>query len=678
MKYSICSISFLLVSFLKFTQAEESVDILKCCNDGFILNMSYNCIKSSVNFVEASRKTQDVKTQQSNFNISGYKKPACDTKLEQHEVNKRNAIISSGGASSYKYKDEFKRDDVCFDILEEETGVQKFIFLSCDPCKENACVNLCCPHGQAYKDNLDVEEEKKHRCDPDPGIQKRCLSHNDEELIWREELWDGETVFSNEKRKDVLFVSASGSFKCNGKKSLVPAEFLFGPHNTRLQKEGPLHVLLEDAEQNKTNRIIYNSSDFCLSFTDIPEYEDYYEDESTLETSTILPSKIRALYSVCYEVEAEKGEEFTSVFYPIAVFISCFFILVTIIIYCMLQDLRSNLFGKITLGFLCNVFYCYLFLGISYTLDLQGDKHYLNTGYCIFLAYIIHHTFIAFFFWTSAMAINITHKFSNILVSSHGENQKKSLTLNILYAQGLPILITIVTALIDAYGSCDDLLPNMGKYTCFVGAEFDPSKMFVETPEFIYFYLIISVIMISNLICFIITGYFLSSHWSTVRNMQTSNGDNLWVHIMVLVKIFLIMGIPWTLDVISAAVAHQHGAGKTFEVRVALDILNLLTVGKLKLLLNYQICFAPQGLIIFLVLICKKTVFSKLRKKFSTVYQQNSNSSSKTQVESMNLRKFSTTSGISTISTLSGVSTKTARSEVISEEEEEEERGWKR
>ena len=37
-------------------------------------------------------------------------------------------------------------------------------------------------------------------------------------------------------------------------------------------------------------------------------------------------------------------------------------------------------------------------------------------------------------------------------------------------------------------------------------------------------------------------------------------------------------GIPWALDVISAAIAHQHGSGETFEARLALDILNLLTV----------------------------------------------------------------------------------------------------
>ena len=41
------------------------------------------------------------------------------------------------------------------------------------------------------------------------------------------------------------------------------------------------------------------------------------------------------------------------------------------------------------------------------------------------------------------------------------------------------------------------------------------------------------------------------------------------------------IGIPWTLDIISAALVSQDGSGQAFEARLALDILNLLTVRKL-------------------------------------------------------------------------------------------------
>eukprot|EP00090_Calanus_glacialis_P002050 TRINITY_DN11541_c0_g1_i1.p1 TRINITY_DN11541_c0_g1~~TRINITY_DN11541_c0_g1_i1.p1 ORF type:complete len:543 (+),score=121.00 TRINITY_DN11541_c0_g1_i1:168-1796(+) len=524
----------------------QPLKIIKCCPEGSTLNLSYVCIKSSASLINTLAKSKP--NQYTDIELDGPRKPECEAGLEHQKLSKQNLLTAGGGALSYKYKEPFNKDDVCFDILEEENGEQDVVFLHCDPCSNRTCVNLCCPHGHAFKDDLEDDVEKEHRCDPEPGIQKRCQVHDDEELLWGEEVWAEGAAVTKEKRKDIVFVSSKESFKCAGKKSLVPAEFLFGPQDMRLQADGPLHVLLEDVEQNKTDKMEFPASEFCLAFTDIPEYEDYYDEyeqnTSSPETSTTIPERIiRPLYSVCYEVEAEKGEYFTGIFYPAAIFISCIFILFTIIIYVVLHDLRSNLFGKITLGFLCNVFVCYLFLGIHYSLDLKGNKDYLDTPFCKFLGYITQHSFIAFFFWTNAMAINITKKFSNILVSSNDGSQKKALILNMLYAQGVPLLITLVTALIDTYGSCDSILPNMGRYTCFLGAEFNPNIMFIFTPEFVYFYLIISVIMISNLICFLITGYFLTSHWSTVRNMQTSNGDNLWVHIMVVLKLFLIMGM---------------------------------------------------------------------------------------------------------------------------------------
>ena len=82
------------------------------------------------------------------------------------------------------------------------------------------------------------------------------------------------------------------------------------------------------------------------------------------------------------------------------------------------------------------------------------------------------------------------------------------------------MIITIITFLEDLYGSCDSILPNMGRFTCFLGSEFDQKARFVDTPPFVYYYSIICNIMVLNMICFGITGYYLISHWVTVRNMQ--------------------------------------------------------------------------------------------------------------------------------------------------------------
>ena len=37
------------------------------------------------------------------------------------------------------------------------------------------------------------------------------------------------------------------------------------------------------------------------------------------------------------------------------------------------------------------------------------------------------------------------------------------------YCQGVPLLVTIVTAAVDNFGSCGSTLPNIGRYSCFLG-----------------------------------------------------------------------------------------------------------------------------------------------------------------------------------------------------------------
>jgi hypothetical protein len=59
------------------------------------------------------------------------------------------------------------------------------------------------------------------------------------------------------------------------------------------------------------------------------------------------------------------------------------------------------------------------------------------------------------------------------------------------------------------------------------------------------------------------------------------------------------MGVPWILDVISAGLQYSLGS-QIFSVRVALDILNLLT-----------------GILIFLSLICKPSVWRQIKESYS-------------------------------------------------------------
>jgi len=373
------------------------------------------------------------------------------------------------------------------------------------PREEGGCINLCCPSGQAFTQTGDYRGD---RCDAEPEPERRCQPYEDLPE------WGGEGG------KLKLVGGQTEKFVCQEGRKLVPVEMVFGPQELLFSHAGELSIEVTDFYTNITEVLRYNSSEFCLAFTDIPDYYDYYAQDYDNDTSAE-ETNIRAIYSVCYRIEEEKGQVFTGLFYPTAIFISDFFILITIGVYLFVKDMRKNIFGKITVGFLFNVFICYTFLGVHYSMDLFSHKEILNSLFCKVLGYIIQHTFIGFFFWMSAMAFNITYTFSNTFTVKKNDKQFKTLFLNICYAQGCPLIITGLTLAMDMYGPCDYILPNMGKFTCFLGSEYNPEMSFFKTPEFLYFYIIIGIITAANIICFIITGTSLISHWCQMKELDS-------------------------------------------------------------------------------------------------------------------------------------------------------------
>ena len=72
-------------------------------------------------------------------------------------------------------------------------------------------------------------------------------------------------------------------------------------------------------------------------------------------------------FRVCLRSEKQKdGEKFTFIFYPAALLVSSLFLFLTLIAYLVDPDLHKPLFGKITLGFVCNNLVAYLCLSFVY------------------------------------------------------------------------------------------------------------------------------------------------------------------------------------------------------------------------------------------------------------------------------------------------------------------------
>jgi len=380
-----------------------------------------------------------------------------------------------------------------------------------------------------------------------------------------------------------LDLRSGPKFQCRKESEVeIAVGQLFGSIGARINATtGSLHI------GNGTDEIAsYSIGDFCALYSN---FKDGQLDSS---------------YLVCYEVETPleiDQRKLTGILYPSAILISSIFTLVTIIFYLTVESMRKTLFAKITLGFLINVFICYLLLAITYNFLLSDNSQdFLGSNACKALGYIIHHTFIAFFFWMSAMAFNIAKSLSTMKIVRNNKSSLKSFLMYFLFAQGIPTCFTIFAVVMDSIKPDDAPLPNVGEFSCFIGSEYITGKSFFTTSQFVYFYLIVLTIITFNILCFLVTAFNLSRHWQAMKDIQTTScSDGLLEHFTIIIKLSVIMGVPWILDVISAALQYSLGS-QIFSVRVALDILNLLT-----------------GILIFLSLICKPSVWSQIKASYS-------------------------------------------------------------
>ena len=88
--------------------------------------------------------------------------------------------------------------------------------------------------------------------------------------------------------------------------------------------------------------------------------------------------------------------------------------------------------------------------GFRWLIIFQHNKaYYQKSGVCVTLGYLIHHTLIAVFFWMSAMSIHVTRTMLNSFSENKSSNPNRMILVNIVYAQGFPFLITIVTRIMD-------------------------------------------------------------------------------------------------------------------------------------------------------------------------------------------------------------------------------------
>merc|ERR1712048_960086 len=100
-------------------------------------------------------------------------------------------------------------------------------------------------------------------------------------------------------------------------------------------------------------------------------------------------------------------------------------------------------------------------------------------------------------------------------------------------------------------------------------------ESFLLSSQFLYYFMVQSLLLCMNTLCFFFTGYNLCGHWRQANILRKSSGTSLTTKVSIIGKLFIIMGVAWLLDVISSSMEHY---GNNSEAAVmALDTMNLLT-----------------------------------------------------------------------------------------------------
>ena len=151
-------------------------------------------------------------------------------------------------------------------------------------------------------------------------------------------------------------------------------------------------------------------------------------------------------------------------------------------------------------------------------------------------------SFQATFFWLNVSSFNIWRRLTRGFSRQKLCEDKKILRLVYpkvnshfkfnfrfaLYAHGMPLLICLLTLLVDELGGDivkDMNKPNMGVYGCFLGySTIGERPSFFETSLFLYFFLFVAIIVIANTVFLIMTLKFLKDGFGNKAKNLKSQG----------------------------------------------------------------------------------------------------------------------------------------------------------
>ncbi|XP_032664894.1 G-protein coupled receptor Mth2-like isoform X2 [Odontomachus brunneus] len=417
------------------------------------------------------------------------------------------------------------------------------------------CIRKCCRSNEVIRRDLG----KKPSCGEIPRKDPAIDSPADKTPALRltKEQLAKEIRYIGELREHFVLREANGNF-CPDQFLILPLNEEDGEEDVTLQADG---ILLANSLQKELQ-----PWDYCL---------DWRMNLDKVSMLACVPAHVKA---------TQADEQQITEIQKVGMIISIPFLIASFLVYAIIPELR-NLHGKTLMCYVICLIIAYVFTSlVNYV--FEWDR-------CNVIAFVIYFSFQASFFWLNVMCFDIWWTFGGFrsLQGSVKQREKKKFIMYSIYAWGCASILTILCLIMDFTPGIPETLirPEFGYLRCWFTT---------DNAKGLYFYLPMSITVICNIFLFISTALKIIRHKKdTAHQLRSSESrrhdDNKqWFNLYL--KLFIVMGINWSMEIISWAFKSAPAA-----VWYITDLTNAL-----------------QGLIIFIIFVWKDKIRKLLLKRF--------------------------------------------------------------
>ncbi|XP_020808719.1 G-protein coupled receptor Mth isoform X2 [Drosophila serrata] len=399
-------------------------------------------------------------------------------------------------------------------------------------CKLKPCVRFCCRHDQILENGEcnDAMEQELAQIDPYLNVTRA----------------DGSVVKRHFRTQ--LILQKDLPMPCT---DLYPLDNRRESDTYTLYENGTFLRHMDNAAMNKRG--------YCIQHNQLDAND---------------PDPIRIVPHNCLIRQPKTGQ-------TVVMMTSLVCMILTIGVYLCVKKLHRNLQGKSFICYMVCLFMGYFIL----LLDLWD----LSEGFCLTAGFLGHFFVMAAFFWLSVISLHLWNGFRGSS-SSHNHVLPNYLFLAFnAYAFGMAAILTVIIYLVDTFvergvPENEDWMPRVGYYSCWINT--------VDWSAMLYFYGPMLVLIAFNMTMFILTAIRIVAvkkelKTFTQRQERKKKLNSEKQTYSFFLRLFIIMGMSWSLEIISYLVQNNEFWRKVFEVA---DYFNW-----------------SQGIIIFVLFVLKRS-----------------------------------------------------------------------